>query len=172
MDVIAGITAANAIAQVEDSGGFMVSFPLHKGDDTFMNAKQFEKFYWPSLRKVILALIDEGIMVMLFAEGRYQTRLETVKDLPRGWVMWQFDQTDMATAKRVLGDTACISGNVPASLMCTGTAKQVKEYCRKLIETCAPGGGYILTGGCSATETNAENLRAMVEAAKEYGVYR
>jgi hypothetical protein len=47
----------------------------------------------------------------------------------------------------------------------------VKEYCRKLIETCAPGGGYILTGGASSAEAKAENLRAMMEAAKEYGKY-
>ena len=118
------------------------------------------------------ALIDEGSMVSLFAEGRYNQRLQYIGDFPKGWVMWQFDQTDMATAKKVLGNTACIAGNVPSSLMCTGTPRAVKEYCRKLIDVCAPGGGYILTGGASATETNPENLRAMVEAAKEYGVYR
>jgi uroporphyrinogen-III decarboxylase len=56
--------------------------------------------------------------------------------------------------------------------MCYGSAQEVKEHCRKLIEICAPGGGYILTGGASPTETNAENLRAMMDAAKEYGVYR
>ena len=55
--------------------------------------------------------------------------------------------------------------------MITGTAEDVKEYCRRLIETCAPGGGYILAGGATATETNGENLRAFMEAAKEYGVY-
>ena len=30
----------------------MVTFPLHKGDDTFMSDKQFEKFYWPILEKI------------------------------------------------------------------------------------------------------------------------
>ena len=29
--------------------------PLHKGDDTFMSDKQFEEFYWPTLRKVLMA---------------------------------------------------------------------------------------------------------------------
>jgi len=57
-------------------------------------------------------------------------------------------------------------------MVITGTPKEVKECCRKLIETCAPGGGYILAGGASATEAKAENLRALMEAAKEYGVYK
>jgi uroporphyrinogen-III decarboxylase len=71
----------------------------------------------------------------------------------------------------MVGKTCAIAGNVPASVVITGTAKEVKESCRKLIETCAPGGGYILSAGASATEARAENLRAFMEAAKEYGVY-
>jgi uroporphyrinogen-III decarboxylase len=172
IDVITPIAIRDAISAVDNSNGFMTSFPLHKGDDTFMSDRQFEKFYWPSLRKVVLALIQEGIMVMLFAEGKYLKRLRMVDDFPKGWVMWQFDQTDMAEAKRVLGAKTCIAGNVPTSIMCTGTAGEVKDYCRRLIETCAPGGGYILMGGASATETCPDNLKAMMEAAREYGVYR
>jgi hypothetical protein len=171
LDVITPITIDYAVAAVDAFNGFMCSFPLHKGDDTFMSDKQFEKFYWPSLRKVILALVKEGIMVMLFAEGKYLKRLPMVNDLPRGWVLWQFDQTDMAEAKRILGKNACIAGNVPTSITCTGTAAEVKEYCRKVIETCKPGGGYILMGGASATETCEANLKAFMEAAKEYGRY-
>ena len=171
VDAIADFTIKNTISAVNAAGGIMVTFPLHKGDDTFMSSAQFEKFYWPSLKKVVLALIEEGIMVMLFAEGKYNNRLEAVKDLPRGWVAWQFDQTDMAAAKKVLGNVSCLAGNVPTSLMCTGTPGAVSEYCRKLIEVCGKGGGYILTGGASATEVKAENLHAMMDAAREYGVY-
>jgi len=78
----------------------------------------------------------------------------------------------MAEAKKVLGNTSCIVGNVPASLVMTGTAAQVKENCRRLIETCASGGGYILAGGASIDRGNVENLRAMMEAAYEYGTYK
>jgi uroporphyrinogen-III decarboxylase len=170
-DLIADFCIRNTVAAADASGAVMVTFPLHKGDDTFMSDAQFEKFYWPSLGKVILGLIAEGLMVSLFAEGHYDNRLKQVTDLPAGWMVWHFDQTDMAEAKRVLGDTCCLTGNVPTSLMCTGTPAAVKDYCRRLIETCAPGGGYILTGGASATEVKAENLHALMEAAREYGTY-
>ncbi len=172
MEKIADLAIHRTISEVNESGSFMVGFPLHKGDDTFMSDRQFETFYWPTLKKIILALIDEGIMVMLFAEGKYNRRLEVIKDLPRGWVMWQFDQTDMARAKAILGDTSCIAGNVPTSLLVTGTPQAVKECCRQLIEACGPGGGYILTGGASTTEVNADNLKAIMAAAKEYGMYK
>jgi uroporphyrinogen-III decarboxylase len=171
MDRIADLTITSAIEMADAARGIMVTFPLHKGDDTFMSDKQFEEFYWPSLKKVILALIEEGLIVMCFAEGRYERRLEQISELPKGWTMWHFDQTDMANAKRVIGDVCCIAGNVPTSVVSTGTPQQVKDNCRRLIEVCAPGGGYILTGGASVAETTADNMRAFMEAAKEYGNY-
>jgi uroporphyrinogen-III decarboxylase len=172
IDMLTELTKKRLIDNVNIYRGHSVSFPLHKGDDTFMSRKQFEKFYWPSLKKVIDALIDEGISVSLFAEGAYNQRLEYIGDFPKGWVTWMFDQTDMANAKKMIGDRCCICGNVPGSTVIFGTPREVKEACRKLIETCAPGGGYILTGGCTATETkNPANFRAFMEAATEYGTY-
>jgi hypothetical protein len=150
----------------------MVSFPLHKGADGWMSEKQFDTFYWPSLKKVMDALINEGIICLMFAEGGYNTRLEKVRDFPKGSVVWWFDQTDMVKAKKMLGNNFCIQGNVPSSLIVTGTPGDVKEYCRKLIEGCGKGGGYILGAGCIADNPKLENLRAMVAAVKEYGVYR
>lgn len=172
IDMITDMNIERLIENCNATGGFRVNFPLHKGDDTFMSNAQFEKFYWPSLKKVIDALIEEGIMVSLFAEGRYNYRLEYIKDFPKGWVTWQFDQTEMAEAKRIVGDTCCICGNVPASIMNTNDPARVKEECRKLIETCAPGGGYVLAGGATATEVrNPDTFRAFMEAAIEYGTY-
>jgi len=146
--------------------------PLHKGDDTFMSDAQFAEFYWPTMRKLFLAMIDEGLVPMPFAEGKYTNRLKQITDTPKSGVIWWFDQTDMAQAKKILGDVCCIVGNVPTSVVMTGTVGQVKENCRKLIEDCAPGGGYILGGGASIDNGKIENLQAMMEAAYEYGVHK
>jgi hypothetical protein len=154
------------------SKALTVIFPLHKGADGWMSPKQFETFYWPSLKKVMDALINEGIICLMFAEGGYNTRLESIADFPKGSVVWWFDQTDMAKAKKVLGSKFCIQGNVPSSLIVTGSPADVKERCRKLIEDCGKGGGYILGAGCVADDPKLENLRAMMAAVKEYGVYR
>jgi uroporphyrinogen-III decarboxylase len=172
IDVVTKLMIKACISQVNASRGLAAMFPLHKGADGWMSDKQFEEFYWPSLKKVIDALIDEGILVTLFAEGSYDTRLESVNEFPRGAVTWLFDRTDMAKAKKVLGDNCCIAGNVPTSLMATGAPKAVKEYCRKLIETCGKGGGYILACGAQVDNGKLENLHAMLDAAKEYGVYK
>lgn len=152
-------------------GSPIVMMPLHKGADGFMSDAQFKTFYWPSLRQVIMGLIDEGLVPELFAEGRYGTRLEVIRDLPKGKTIWHFDQTDMARAKEVLGDVACIKGNVPLTLMQTGTPEAVTAYCKQLIATAGKGGGFILATGAGIEQGKAENLRAMIQCAKEYGVY-
>jgi hypothetical protein len=171
IDAVSDFTIRQTISAANASRTHSARFPLHKGSDGFISPKQFEKFYWPSLKKVVDALALEGIRSELFAEGTYDSRLESVNEFPKGTVGWHFDKTDMAKAKRILGKTCCISGNVPSSLMVTGGPKEVKEYCRKLIEICAPGGGFILTGGASVSQGNPDNLHAMMEAAKEYGRY-
>jgi hypothetical protein len=150
----------------------VVFLPLHKGADGFMSDEQFHTFYWPTLRKVILGLIDEGVIPFMFAEGRYGSRLEAIMDLPKGKTVWLFDQTDMARAKETIGQVACIEGNVPLSMIHAGTPQAVEEYVRKLIDTAGQGGGYILDIGAVADAGRPENLHAMIKTAKEYGRYQ
>jgi uroporphyrinogen-III decarboxylase len=160
------------IRNIPMAGSPVYFIPLHKGDDTFMSDKQFETFYWPYFQKIMLAMIEEGLVPMAFAEGRYTNRLKQITDTPRSSVIWWFDQTDMAQAKKILGNVSCIGGNVPTSIIMTGTTAQVDEYCRKLIQTCAPGGGYILMGGANIDNGNIKNLKAMMDSASKYGIYK
>ena len=157
------LTLQSVKDMTEFAVGPTVFIPMHKGDDSFMSDTQFEKFYWPSFRKMLLGIIEEGLVPSMVVDGTYNRRLEYIKDLPRGSVIWIFEKTDMALAKKVLGGHACIGGNVTGSL---------KKYCRWLIDTCAPGGGYILSMGVSVDRANPDNFQAMVQTAKEYGVYK
>lgn len=171
MDRIVPLAIKSAVDMTNTTGVPMVLMPLHKGADSFMSVKQYNTFYWPTFKQVIMGMVNEGIVPILFAEGSYNNRLDIIGDFPKGSVAWYFDQTDIVKAKKVIGDTCCIMGNVPTSLMMTGTPAEVKEHCRKLIEECAPGGGYILAGGANLDEGSPENMRAMMAAAQEYGVY-
>ncbi|MCX7912099.1 MAG: hypothetical protein N2506_03960 [Dehalococcoidales bacterium] len=173
LDVVAELQIATVLKSPNADKIVTVHYPLHKGADGWMSQKQFETFYWPSLKKVMDAFIKEGIIQILFAEGSYNTRLAYVADqFPKGTVVWYFDRTDMSRAKQLLGKNYCLQGNVPSSLLVTGEPGDVKEYCRKLIEECGKGGGFILSAGCVPDNPKLENLFAMMEAVREYGWYR
>jgi uroporphyrinogen-III decarboxylase len=77
----------------------------------------------------------------------------------------------MVKAKEILGDTVCIRGNVPLSILVAGTTENVRAYCKKLIDTVGKGGGYIMDAATGLDDVKPENVKAMFEFTKEYGVY-
>jgi hypothetical protein len=172
LEIIADDSIESAVGMANMSLSPIIFVPIHKGADAFMSVKQFEKFYWPTFRKFLLGCVNEGCVPMMVIDGSYnEARLKIISDLPRASVIWTMEKTDMAKAKEILGDSACIAGNVLASQLYTLTPKQIKEYCRKLIEICAPGGGYILSLGSGIDKCDPANLHAIFEARDEYGYY-
>jgi uroporphyrinogen-III decarboxylase len=149
-----------------------VAIPLHRGSEGFMSIKQFEKFYWPTLKGLILALIEKGQTPLVFFEGDYTSRLESLLELPKGRVFGHFDTTDMFKAKEVLNGHMCICGNVPCSLLQTGTPEDVKAYAKKLIDVCGKEGGFIMSTRSPVDDVEPANLKALIDFTMEYGVYR
>lgn len=146
-----------------------VFFPLHKGMDGFMSPTQYEELYWKPLKKVILALVDLGVTPVLFAEGAYNSRLECLADVPKGKVIYEFETIDIARAKKVLGDVACIAGNMPVYLLEYGTRERVIDESKRLIDICAPGGGYIFNTDKYIENVKRENVEAMFDTVRTYG---
>jgi uroporphyrinogen-III decarboxylase len=146
-----------------------VLLPMHWGLDGFMSLEQFKTFYWPPLRKNLLWLIERNLIPIVMWEGKCDSRLETIADIPRGKAVYWFEQSDIFRAKDVLGEIVCLRGNVPASMLCTGTPDDVDEYCKKLITKVGKGGGYILdTAGGIPDEAKVENVVAMAKSVKKY----
>jgi uroporphyrinogen-III decarboxylase len=162
----------NAVTAAEQTGNKRIFMPLHKGAYGFMSLPQFEKFYWPTLRQLFLDLIAKGLTPCPLFESDYTDRLKIISDVPEGKIIYAFESTDMFKAKEVLRDKVCIRGNVPAALLCTGSAQDVADYCKKLIDVVGEDGGFILDGGTGIPdETPPDNLRAMAEVIREHGVY-
>ncbi|MBT4671737.1 MAG: hypothetical protein HOB64_06445 [Rhodospirillaceae bacterium] len=163
---------ASAVAAKGDKEDAHVFMPLHWGLDGFMSEEQFKTFYWPQLKDVMMALIEADMTPYIFWEGNCNSRLEIIGDMPAGKCIYKFESTDMKLAKDVLGDTICIQGNIPASLLITGTPDDMDAYCKDLFEGCKPGGGFILDGACGIPdESKYECVVAMVEACRKYGQY-
>ncbi len=173
LEKVLPIVTEAAIYACKSAGVYRVSIPLHKGADGFMSLEQFKTFFWPTLQRLMLGLIDAGLTPCPFFEGDYTSRLEIIRDIPRGKAIYWFGLTDIFKAKEILGDRVCLRGNVPSSLLCTGTPQEVRDYCKKLIDVVGKGGGFIMDSDTVlADEAKIENLRAMADFTREYGVYR
>jgi uroporphyrinogen-III decarboxylase len=161
-------TAINATRM---SGNPRVFIPIHKGLDGFMSEEQFKRFFWPTLHELMHALIKEGCNPCPLWEGDCTSRLKIIKDIPAGKAVYAFEATDMFKAKEILGETVCVRGNVPLSILATGTPDDVRSYCKKLIDVVGRDGGFIMDTSTGVDDAKAENLKAMFEFTREYGVY-
>lgn len=171
MDKLVPIMIAMGVGAAQQTGKPLIFIPLHKGADGFLSDAQFKKFYWPTLKQVMFGLIENGCIPFPALEGHWGSRLEVIQDIPRAKTAWMVDQSDMAEVKKTLGQNACLIGNVPSSLLKLGTVQEVKDYVKKIIDIAAPGGGFILSNGAFFDEANWDNVKAMVAAGREYGVY-
>ncbi len=158
-----------AVAAGSRSPSRLVFIPTHWAFDAFMSLAQFKTFYWPSFRKLLLGLIEADLVPLVLWEGDCTSRLEAIADIPVGKTVYWFERTDLFHAKEVLGRVACLRGNVPASLLTTGTPEEVDRHCRRLIEGVGRDGGFILDGAIGVPdEAKIENVRAMFQAARRY----
>jgi uroporphyrinogen-III decarboxylase len=148
-----------------------VFIPLHKGLDGFMSPEQFNIFYWPTLKELVIGLIDEGLNPFLLWEGDCTSRLEAIADIPKGKAVYWFERTDIFKAKEILGDTVCLRGNVPLSILVSGTPDDVRGYCKRLIDRVGKDGGFILDASTVLDDARPENVKAMIDFTKEYGIY-
>ena len=162
------------LASARPGSSPIVAVHMHKCGDGIMSDKQFKTFYWGPLRKLCMGFIEEGLIPRFSLEGPFnsRSRLEIFRDLPKGKAIWWSEggQTDMAQLKEVLGDVACIEGDVPASRLVGGTPEETAAFCRRMIDVCGKNGGYIFSTSPVDRNARIENIRAMIRTAKEYGV--
>ncbi len=160
-----------ALAMADPLKRWPVFVPTHK--PCFMSPQQFDKFYWPSFKKVLEILIAAGHTVRAYLEGDWSKHWHHMLELPKGKVLCDIDsQGDIQKAKREIGHHQCIAGGVKDTLLILGTPEEVRQQVKHLCETVGQGGGYIICAGCGFPyEAKTENMRALAEAAMEFGVY-
>lgn len=161
-----GISGAKA------SGNPIVTLYIYKGADSFMSEEQFDTFYWPTLKALIMALVEEGLFVWVFTQGAYDSRIKYFAEIHKGTCLIHLESgSDIVKAKEVLTGKQCVEGNVSNSLLANGSAEEVGEYCRNIIEKCAPGGGYMMDFSAFMDDAKRENVHKMVNITRELGDY-
>lgn len=163
--------AVKNVRGLKEQGVHYVFMPLHGGTDIMMSNEDYEKFYWPSLYRVMEEIINQGMVPYVFLEGPYNTRLEILKQVPKGKVIYMFEQVDIAKAKKILGDTACICGNLPSADLIYGKKEDIIENTKRMLDVCAPGGGFMMDCSIVIDHYDEEKFSAWYETTLEYGKY-
>ena len=138
---------------------------------------QFQRFFLPHLQRLIDLGHAYGLKVMLHCCGGYAPLipdmiqagldgLHAVQPSCRGM--------DLPRLKSEFGDKILFNGAIDSHhVLINGTPDFVRQKTREVLEAMKPGGGYV--AGAShdwiLEETPLENVLAMFDAIREFGVY-
>jgi len=172
LSVMTELCVRNALGGLKALGHDYLFIPLHMGVDEFMSPDDYAEFYWPGLKALMMAGIENGLTPYVFCEGNYNTRLEQLCDVPKGKVIYMFEKVDMKKVKETVGKVACICGNLPTATLMFSTPEKVADETKKLLDICAPGGGFIMDASIVIDKCPKENLHAMFDTSLKYGVYK
>lgn len=137
--------------------------PLHMAP--YLREKDFERFYWPSFKKLIEGLAEAGQPAFLFVEHDWMRYLDYLYELPENTRM-RFEFGDPKLVKEKLGKKHIISGFYPISLLKTGTKEQCIDKAKELIDILAPGGRFFFDFDkipITLDSVNSDNTKAVLE---------
>jgi MtaA/CmuA family methyltransferase len=141
---------------------------------SLISPTMFREFCLPLYQKFVRTVLPYGVLIYLHVCGKSTPILELMADTgvhcidpldPLGGV-------DVADAKRRVGQRVALMGGVNTITLASGTRDETLQESRTCIRKGAQGGGYILgAGDMVPRDSPFENVRAMVQAAQEFGTY-
>ncbi len=161
-----------AATSADPSKTVPITMWMHRSCVPFFSFDHVADIHWATLKPIIQYLTGEGWQVMFYAEGKWGHHLDRFAELPDASVIYHCDRDDIFEVHRRLGEKFCISGGVPNALLAFGTPDQVRARCKAIIDGVAADGGYIMDAGAIIqNDAKPENVQAMTEFTREYGVY-
>ena len=149
-----------------------VGYWMHRGGVPFVSPQIFKNVYWPTVKPIIEELWADGIQTLFYAEGKWDRHLESFAELPDRSIVYHVDQGDIAKTHKVLGEKFCLSGGVSNVILAHGTPDDVRRRCKEVIDIAAQDGGYIMDSRRDPAErSKVENVQAMTDFTREYGIY-
>jgi hypothetical protein len=149
-----------------------IGYWMHRGGVPFVRPEHFDTSYWPTVRPIVEQLWKEGHQTMFYAEGNWDAHLDAFHELPERSIVYHIDRGDPQTVHDKLHDKFAISGGLSNVTLAFGTPEQVRTEVRQLINILGKEGGYIMDANAiMQNDTRPENMKAMVEATREFGVY-
>lgn len=135
-----------------------------------MNPKQFERFYWPSLSKLLDAYAEKNMNIRIFAEGSIIRYIDYFKNYPKGLITFHLEQDDPYQIREKLPNVA-IMGGITTDMLSNSTPDKCVAYAKKLCDDLGRQGGYIFSENKMLSYRNdakSENLKAVCEFVNEY----
>ncbi len=139
----------------------------------YIKAKEFEKMYWPSFKKVTDSFTRAGHIARHIYEKKWDHVFDYLDEFDKNMVLGYFEKDDdfRMVCKR-FGDHMMIGGGVSTDLLAHGSVEENINYTKGIIDDCCGDGGVFLAADLPILYKNdarKENLKAVCDTINTYG---
>ena len=139
-----------------------------------LSPRVFRKVLMPHMQRVGDAIKSAGLLWILHSDGDLTALMQDLLKLGiNGLHPIEPGAMDIVQVKEQFGARVCLIGNIDLHYTLTqGTVEEVEAEVKERIEAIGKGGGYIISSANSITHyCRIENVRAMIAAIRQYGLY-
>lgn len=156
------------VAAYRAAGANVLVYSTPFGSTSFVGAKRFREFSLPWMKRDLAPGGVDGI-VYYCGMAPFNNVIDTVlAELGIG-SYYISPQADLAEAKAIIGDRALTCGVIDDIKMIHWTEEQTRAEVKRMCDIGKPGGRFLFGNGVMPLAVPEANIRAMVEAAFEYG---
>jgi len=162
------------LCDMDHVGALWLNDDLGFRTQTMISPAHLRRYVFPWHKRLIDYAHAHGKLVMLHACGNLKEVIDDLIDDVGIDAKHSFEDAiqPVAEFKRLYGARVATLGGVDVDVLARGEEGQVRAYVRKILEDCAPGGGYALGSGNSvANYVPIRNFLAMLDEGRKVGVY-
>lgn len=150
----------------------MTGFQLHMA--SYLRLKDFAEIWLPTWKRQLTDYASLGMRCSAFLEHEWTPEtLDYMNELPVG-CYFTFEATPPKRIKEKLGKRHVLGGGFPLAHLITCTKAEIIDKTKEWLDIMMPGGQYIFSfdkNALALSDINMENLIAVCETVREYGVY-
>jgi uroporphyrinogen-III decarboxylase len=153
-----------------DAGADVLVYSNPFGSTDTVPMRYFLEHSLPWIEKDIKAVGTAGI-VYYCGTSRFNRVIDTVLEKTGIGVYYLSPLDDVAEGKKIIAGRALTCGVFNDIRLIDWTREEIRNEVRRLIQAGMPGGRFLFGTGVMPYQIPEENIRAMLEAAYEFGSY-
>jgi uroporphyrinogen decarboxylase len=161
-------------AEIPNVGALWIGDDMGFKTATMISPDELRRLVFPWLAKLAGIAHAHGMPFLLHSCGNLRQIMNDLIDAVGIDARHSFEDAiqPVTDAKRLYGDRIALLGGADVDFLCRSTEDEVRVYTRRLIDKCAPGGGWALgTGNSVANYIPLFNYLAMLDEGYRYGRY-
>ncbi|MBA7705022.1 hypothetical protein ES703_113846 [subsurface metagenome] len=160
------LSAYSTMAQMEWVGALVLGDDMGFRTSTMMSPEHLREYVLPWHKKIAEAAHAYDKPFILHCCGNVDEIMEDFIEYVGIDAKHSFEDVIMPVTevKRKYGERISILGGIDMDFLCRASPDEVRRYVRRVLNECAPGGGYCLgTGNSVANYINLENYLTMLD---------